>query len=130
MHNFRELKIWQRSYELSKAIYKLVEGMSHEEKFGLKRQITRSAVSIPSNIAKGSSRQSYRDFHRFIEIAIGSSFELETQLMIASDLGLVDKVQAADIIGELNEIRKMINVFRMTLLKESEVKYSCLTSKI
>ena len=89
MRDFRKLVIWKQGIEIVKEVYKLSEQLPKEEKFGLKSQITRAAVSIPSNIAEGSSRNSSIEFKRFLEIAIGSLFELETQLVIITELNLI-----------------------------------------
>ncbi|MDA7803904.1 four helix bundle protein [Crocinitomix sp.] len=75
MHNFRQLKIWQASMELAKEILNCTEEFSQERKYGLTSQINRSAISIPSNIAEGSARNSDKDFARFLSIALGSAFE-------------------------------------------------------
>ena len=82
MRNFRNLDIWKQGIEIVKLIYNLSERLPSEEKFGLRSQITRAAVSIPSNIAEGASRNSEVEFNRFLEISIGSLFEIETQLVI------------------------------------------------
>ena len=82
MRNFRTLNIWQEGIAIVKQVYRLAELLPVEEKYGLRSQICRSVVSIPSNIAEGCSRNSQIDFKRFLEIALGSSFELETQLII------------------------------------------------
>ena len=76
MRNFRNLEIWTRGIELVKEIYKLTSKFPSNEKFGLISQMQRASVSIPSNIAEGCSRNSDVEFKRFLEIAIGSSFEL------------------------------------------------------
>ena len=91
MRDFRKLKIWEQGIEIVKEVYKLSQKLPSEEKFGLKSQITRAAVSIPSNIAEGSSRNSEIEFKRFLEIAIGSLFEVETQLIIIQELDLIKK---------------------------------------
>ncbi len=83
MRNFREYDIWIDTMDLVNEIYNMVDGFPSEEKYSLTSQITRSAVSIPSNIAEGASRTSEKDFARFLEISLGSCFELETQLRIA-----------------------------------------------
>jgi four helix bundle protein len=88
MRNFKELKIWQKGFEISVLCYDLIGTFPPSEKFGLSSQLTRAAVSIPSNIAEGSSRSSEKDYSRFIEISLGSSYEMETQLMIAKAVGL------------------------------------------
>ena len=83
MRNFKELKIWQKGFEIAVDTYKLIEAFPKSEKYSLTQQATRAATSIPSNIAEGSSRRSEKDYYRFIEISLGSSFELGTQLLIA-----------------------------------------------
>jgi four helix bundle protein len=109
MRNFRLLNIWKDGIVLAKQVYKLSELLPKEEKFGLKSQICRAAVSIPSNIAEGSSRNSEIEFKRFLEIAIGSAFELETQLIILSELEFVKKEYLNPILESLNNEQKMIN---------------------
>ncbi|WP_367881666.1 four helix bundle protein [Flavobacterium sp. ZE23DGlu08] len=88
----------------------------NDEKFGLTNQLRRAAVSIPSNIAEGSSRQSNKDFARFLEIAIGSAYEVETQILISSDLGFITPEDLIELSNMLNEIIKMTSRFRATLL--------------
>ena len=83
MRNSKELKIWQKGFEIAINAFKLIAAFPKEEKYGISSQITRAAVSISSNIAEGSSRKSEKDYNRFIEISLGSTFELETQLLIA-----------------------------------------------
>ncbi|HUR65813.1 MAG TPA: four helix bundle protein [Chitinophagaceae bacterium] len=83
MKNFKELRMWQKGMDIATECFKLTEGFPREERFGLSAQINKSGVSIPSNIAEGSSRNSEKDHARFIEISLGSAFELETQFLIA-----------------------------------------------
>lgn len=109
MRNFRELNIWKEGINLVKETYKLSKQLPKEEKFGLTSQICRAAVSIPSNIAEGCSRNSEIEFKRFLEIAIGSSFELETQLTIISELKYISEEEIKSIIEILNKEQKMIN---------------------
>ncbi len=116
MHNFRELEIWKRSLELAKAIYQCTNSFPSSEAFGLASQIKRSAVSIPSNIAEGSSRSSNKDFNRFLQIALGSAFELETQLILAAEFKFIVAKTYSEIQLELIEIQKMINGFRGRLI--------------
>ena len=87
---FKELIIWKKSRQFCSTIYLTTSTFPSEEKFGLTNQLRRACVSIPSNIAEGSSRNSNKDFGRFLEIAIGSAYEIETQLLIASDLGFLE----------------------------------------
>jgi len=109
MRNFRKLKIWEQGIEIVKEVYKLSQKLPSEEKFGLKSQITRAAVSIPSNIAEGSSRNSEVEFKRFLEIAMGSLFELETQLIIVQELNLINSEELKNIFELIEKEEKMIN---------------------
>jgi len=85
MRNYKNLNIWQKGIQIVKKVYFLVEKLPATEKFGLKSQLSRAAVSIPSNIAEGCSRTSEIEFKRFLEIAMGSLFEVETQLIICEE---------------------------------------------
>ena len=76
MHNFRELKIWQRSMNLAEEVYKIVADFPKEERFGLASQIKRCAVSIPSNISEGAGRSTNKQFKQFLQISMGSCNEL------------------------------------------------------
>lgn len=89
MHSFRELTVWQRAMRVVKQIYEITKGFPDEERYGLVAQMRRSAVSIPSNIAEGHTRQTKKEFKQFLAIARGSAAELQTQLMLARDLGYV-----------------------------------------
>lgn len=88
MRNPNDLKVFQKARDLALAVYQLTIRFPGEERFELVRQIRRAAVSIPSNLAEGCSRQSQADFSRFVEIALGSSMELECQLSLAIELAL------------------------------------------
>ena len=109
MRNFRNLDIWKEGIEIVKQVYSLSEKLPSEEKFGLKSQITRAAVSIPSNIAEGASRNSEIEFKRFLEISMGSLFEVETQLVIVEELGFVSSEKLKPIFELLEKEAKMIN---------------------
>lgn len=115
MHQFKELEIWKRSRKFCSEIYKVTSRFPSDEKFGLTNQLRRASVSVPSNIAEGSSRNSNKDFSRFLEIAIGSAYEIETQILIASDLGFITLTESEKLVNELAEIVKMISRFRSTL---------------
>ncbi len=82
MKNYKKLNVWTNSIKLCNQVYELAKKLPASEKYGLYSQITRSVVSIPSNIAEGCAKSSTKDFNRFLEIALGSAFELETQLII------------------------------------------------
>ena len=117
MKNFKELKIWQKGFDLAIASYKLVDTFPKSEKYTLSQQITRAAVSIPSNIAEGSSRSSEKDYSRFIEISLGSSFELKTQFLIAKALNFGDQVLLSQGLQMVDEEEKMIMSFINKLTK-------------
>jgi four helix bundle protein len=109
MRNFRKLKIWEQGIVIVKEIYKIAQKLPADEKFGLTSQITRAAVSIPSNIAEGSSRNIEVEFKRFLEISIGSLFEVETQLIIIQELNLINSDELKTIFTLIEQEGKMIN---------------------
>ena len=111
MRNFKQLKIWQKGFEIAVNSFKLTSTFPKEEKYGLTSQITRSAVSIPSNVAEGSSRTSNKDYSRFIEISLGSSFELETQVLIANAVNFGQKEIRDTILKDIDEEQKMLMSF-------------------
>lgn len=108
MRDFKKLRIWEMGMAISKSCYELCEHLPQSEKFGLRSQITRAAVSIPSNIAEGHSRSTDKEKARFMEIAIGSAFELETQLILISELGLVPKEMVTQLLDKVAEEQIMI----------------------
>ena len=99
------------STDIGVKTYGLTRGFPSEEKFGLVSQLNRAAVSISSNIAEGASRSTNKDLKRFLEIAIGSAFEVESQLLLAVKLNIVSETDVADTLKELNELQKMLSVF-------------------
>ncbi|SFH85966.1 four helix bundle protein [Halpernia frigidisoli] len=117
MHNFENLQFWKRSIELTKKIYLVCSKIEKDEKFGLISQMKRSAVSIPSNIAEGSGRNSDKEFNHFLAIALGSSFELQTQLILTKELQLLEANNVDILILELKEIQRMIYTFKNNLNK-------------
>ncbi|MDO9261442.1 MAG: four helix bundle protein [Flavobacteriaceae bacterium] len=117
MHNFKELNSWKEAKDLSILIIKLTSAFPTSEIYGISAQINRAAVSIPSNIAEGAGRNSDKDFARFIGIAIGSTFELETQLIIANELSYLNNDKFDELILKLNSIQKMLVNFQKHLNK-------------
>ncbi len=108
MHNFRELKVWQKGRNLVKDVYQLTTQLPKEETFGLISQIKRSVISIPSNIAEGAGRGTDKDFNRFLDMAYGSCFELETQLILCVDLNYIPESNFEPIQSQIQEIQKML----------------------
>lgn len=116
MRDFRKLEVWKDAVQLCTSIYSLSDNLPKEEKFGLQSQIRRSAVSIPSNIAEGCSRRTSKDFARFLDIALGSSFELETQLIISIELAFLEKKSTIKLKEQLTILQKRINALRTSIL--------------
>jgi len=115
MHNFKELKVWKAGIEISKKIFELTRSFPSEEKYGLISQMTRAAVSIPSNIAEGCGRKSAKEFYQFLNVALGSSFELETQLIIAKEFKYIDQQELDNLSSLIIDIQKMINGLQKSL---------------
>lgn len=90
MHNFKELKVWQIARKIVKEIYLDTKDFLTDEKYGLISQMRRSAVSIPSNIAEGSGRNTDKDFKYFLNVALGSAYELQTLLILSQDIELIN----------------------------------------
>ena len=111
MKNYKELKVWQRGLEIVAETYKLVRQLPREETYGLRSQMTRAAVSIPSNIAEGSSRSSENEYRHFLEIALGSCFELDTQLIVAVQTELIVLPSDSILPDLLEEEIKMLHGF-------------------
>lgn len=107
MNNYKELKLWQKSVDLAVRIYEVTASFPKEEIYGLTSQIKRSAVSIPSNIAEGAGRNTKKDFNNFLGISVGSSCELDTQLIIASRVGFLTGSSLDALQNDINEIQKM-----------------------
>jgi len=117
MRNFKQLLIWQKAFQIAVDSFKLVTAFPKEERFSLSNQITRAAVSISSNIAEGSSRTSEKDYNRFLEVSLGSSFELETQLLIAAAVKFGDEEIRNSLLKNIDEEQKMLMGFMSKLNK-------------
>ena len=107
MTGYENLEVWQKSIALVTNVYQLVKLLPKEETYALSDQIRRSAVSVPSNIAEGSSRNSKKEFIQFLYIALGSLCELETQLLIAENVGYLSNITKTR--SEIISIKKMLN---------------------
>ncbi|TZF94898.1 four helix bundle protein [Chryseobacterium panacisoli] len=115
MHNFEKLLFWQKSIVLAKNIYMICPEISSDEKYGLISQIRRCTISIPSNIAEGSGRNSNKEFNHFLAIALGSAFELQTQLILVKELDLLSEEKVNALLNEVSEIQRMIYSFKNNL---------------
>lgn len=112
IQSYKDFIVWQKSIELVTAIYNLTKNFPTEERYGLISQMRRSAVSIPSNIAEGSRRESKKDFRHFLVISFGSGAELETQIEITKKLKLASNADCEKIDILLDEIMRMLNKMR------------------
>ena len=114
-HNFKNLNIWKLSIELTNEIYVVTNYFPKSEEFGLKSQLRRCAVSVASNIAEGSSRSSNKDFNRFLEISLGSLYELQTQLIVSEMQSFLNREKFEIIEGKIVELQRMISGFQKSL---------------
>jgi four helix bundle protein len=114
-HFFKNILAWQKARELVPIIYKLVKKFPDDEKYALVSQIKRATVSISSNIAEGSGRNTNADFAHFLDMSLGSSFELESELIISCDLGFISEQQFNEILKILGEVQKLIIGFQNTI---------------
>jgi four helix bundle protein len=119
LKNYKELKVWEKAYELCLNIYRITRNFPKEESYGLTSQIRRAAVSIPSNIAEGYGRRTTRDYIRALYIAYGSICELETQILLAGDLGYIVSQDLEGVRKDLGDIERMLK----GLIKSLEQKH-------
>ena len=118
LKNYKELKVWQKSYELCLETYRITAKFPKEERYGLTSQIRRSVVSIPSNIAEGYGRKTTLDYVRMLYISYGSVCELETQILLAGDLDLIENGELGKLEKDIAEIERISN----TLINSKEHK--------
>ncbi len=109
VESYRELIVWQRAIQLSVAIYRFTHEFPRDEAFGLIAQLRRAGVSIASNIAEGYGRMSTGEYKHYLGVARGANYEVQTQLVIAKELGLGDVEKLQQVEGLSNEVGKMLN---------------------
>ncbi|MFC0261329.1 four helix bundle protein [Fontibacter flavus] len=114
-HNFKNLKVWEKSVDLAVKVYQVTAEFPNEEKFGITSQMRRSSVSVPSNIAEGTARNTSKAVLNSLDISLGESFELETQAIIANRVGLLDHKTFNEIEADISEVQRMIHGFMQTL---------------
>ncbi len=117
MRKFKKLYYWDLGMEIVGLVYKLLENLPNSEKYGLRSQISRSAISMPSNIAEGCSRSSSKDTARFFEISVGSAFELETQLLAGKIAGFFSEDDIKLLINKVIEFQGKTNAYRIKILQ-------------
>ena len=115
MNRYKELLVWQKAIDLAVKVYRITEKLPKEERYGLISQINRSVVSIPSNIAEGAGRNTNKEFNNFLGIAQGSSFELDTQLIISNRLNFISNEEYQKIELQLEYIQNMVAKLKKSL---------------
>lgn len=118
---FKDLEIWKRGMHLVKLIYRSVKTFPEQERFGLTSQMTRTAVSVPSNIAEGYLRNSQKSFLQFLRISLGSLGELETQVEVAHQEKYLSDVEYKELTQHIEELRKMLFGFIASIRKKSDI---------
>jgi four helix bundle protein len=115
LKNYKELKVWQKAYQLCLEVYKMTKGFPKEERYGLTSQIRRSAVSVPSNIAEGYGRKTTPEYIRSLYFAYGSNCELETQISLSGDLGYVKTQEKEMLQRSIGEVERMLKALIKSL---------------
>jgi four helix bundle protein len=122
--HYKELLVWQKGMTLAKLVYKLTMRFPADERYGLVSQLRRAAVSVPSNIAEGQARRSTSEFLQLLSIAEGSLAELETQLILSTELSFVQQAELEPCLKEIDELQKML-----VALKRKSASYSPLATR-
>ncbi len=119
LKNYRDLKVWQKSYQVCLEIYKITKGFPRQETYGLTSQIRRAAISVPSNIAEGNGRKTTPEYIRSLYVGYGSNCELETQVLLSGDLGYIKSEKLKGIQEAIGEVERMLKA----LIKSLENKH-------
>ncbi|MFT7606447.1 MAG: four helix bundle protein [Saprospiraceae bacterium] len=117
MRNFRKLDCWNLGMEIVGIVFVLMEKLPNAENYGLRSQMSRAVISMPSNIAEGCSRSSNKDTARYFEISIGSAFELETQILAGQIAGYFDQKDIDKVIPKVQEFQRKTNSYRLKILQ-------------
>lgn len=120
MSSYKDLLVWQRALELVTMVYKATSKFPKEETYTLTSQVRRAAISIPSNIAEGSARNTSKSFLYFLDIAVGSLRELETQLIISVNLEYLNEEEFSDLDAKLNEVGKMMSGLKRSIANKPD----------
>lgn len=119
VRSYRDLVVWQKGYALSLAVYRATRSFPRDETYGLRSQMRRAAISTPSNIAEGYGRRTTAEYTRSLNIAYGSNCELETQAMLACDLGLLKPQASSDLQNDIHELELMLASLMGTIKRRS-----------
>lgn len=120
MQDFKNLLIWQKAHQMTLSVYQATLAFPAAEQYGLTSQIRRACASIPANIAEGCGRDGDIEFGRFVQIAMGSAYELEYHLILARDLKYLNEKDHETLTNQLNEVRKMLIAFKAKLKSDKE----------
>jgi four helix bundle protein len=112
MQDFRGIKVWEKAHLLTIAIYRTTKPFPADERYGLTSQLRRAAMSIPANIAEGSSRRSDKEFANFLNFAMGSASEVEYLLLLSKDIGHLKPTVHAALQADIEEVKRMLTAFQ------------------
>jgi len=115
LKNYKELNVWQKSYQFCLEIYRVTQKFPKEERYGITSQIRRAAVSVPSNIAEGYGRKTTKEYIQFLYIAYGSNCELETQILLSGDLGYIETDKLEILRDGVEEVERMLKALIKSL---------------
>ena len=119
MQRFTDLKVWQQGHSLVLKVYQLTRALPSDERFGLVTQLRRAVLSVPTNIAEGSKRQSRQEYAHFLSIAEGSLVETESLLMVSRDLGFLEPKAIVGVLSEIDGLARMLHNLRMKVGQRS-----------
>lgn len=119
MRDFRQLKVWRRAHELTKALYRATARFPMEERFGLSNQIRRAMASVPTNIAEGCARTGRLDYARFLNIGYSSLSEVDYMVLLSYELGYIDAANYKQLYGEIQEIQRMLYTLEQRLRQKT-----------
>ena len=123
IRSYRDLKVWQKSMDLTVRTYEVTKGFPSEERYELTSQMRRAAASVPANIAEGRERRSTEEFLQFLGVARGSLAELKTFLTLSERLGLLQSETGNSLLGESSEINRMLESMMLSLSKGRSMPY-------
>lgn len=121
MYGFENLKVWQESINLSVLVYEKCKNYPTEEKYGIVSQMTRAVISVSSNIAEGTSKSSFKDQLRFVEIAYGSLMELLSQTIISLKLKYINEKEYNQLRAKIEDVSKLLSGYRKSLIERGKL---------
>ena len=115
--SYRDLIVWQEARQLVKRVHQITRQFPQEELYCLTKELKRTAISVPSNIAEGHSRRGIKDYISFVSIAIGSLAELDTQMVLAYDFGYIDETTEQSFYADVTKLQRQLHALRNSLKK-------------